>query len=350
MNPKLSIIVPVYRAEKTLEKCLDSLLAQPYKEIEIVLADDASPDTSGKLCDAYAQKYDCIKVLHKEHGGPTHTRKAGLAAASGDYISFVDSDDYVEPEMFEVMMQKITETDADICICGIVVDIDGKRTPMYGDMPEGLYDKTRLKQEVYPEMLFSEALQNPLITPSLCNKIFRKDIIEPVLSTADDSIFYGEDAACTYPCMLDAQRVYILQNRYYYVYRQTRRSITKSYDKRLLEKILALVDVLDKECSKRQYDVTMQLDNYAAVQLLFAVRSELLHNKELPLSGRVKKLKAYLSEPRFERVYETVRNGNLGKKVKTKIRLAEKKHLYLLFLLCFFKEKVLQLKGHYHEG
>lgn len=350
MNPKLSIIVPVYRAENTLEKCLDSLLAQPYRDMEIVLVEDASPDASGKLCDVYAQKYDCIKVLHKEHGGPTHTRKAGLAAASGDYISFVDSDDYVEPEMFEVMMQKITETDADICICGIVVDIDGKRTPMYGDMPEGLYDKTRLKQEVYPEMLFSEALQNPSITPSLCNKIFRKDIIEPVLSTADDSIFYGEDAACTYPCMLDAQRVYILQKRYFYVYRQTRKSITKSYDKRLLEKILTLVDVLDKECSKRQYDVSVQLDNYAAVQLLFAVRGELLHNKELSLARRVKKLKAYLSEPRFERVYETVRNGNLGKKVKTKIRLAEKKHLYLLFLLCFFKEKVLQLKGYYHEG
>ena len=93
MNPKLSIIVPVYRAENTLEKCLDSLLAQPYRDMEIVLVEDASPDASGKLCDAYAQKYDCIKVLHKEHGGPTHTRKAGLAAASGEYMSFVASDD-----------------------------------------------------------------------------------------------------------------------------------------------------------------------------------------------------------------------------------------------------------------
>ncbi len=117
-----------------------------------------------------------------------------------------------------------------------------------------------------------------------------------------------------------------------------------------VDKILTAGGNVGKECSKRQYDVSVQLDNYAAVQLLFAVRGELLHNKELSPAGRVKKLKAYLSEPRFERVYETVRNGNLGKKVKTKIRLAEKKQLYLLFLLCFFKEKVLQLKGHYHEG
>ncbi len=349
MNPKLSVIVPVYRTEDYLKECIESLIAQPYRDLEILLVDDASPDNCGKICDAYAQKHSFIKVIHKEHGGLVHTRKTGLTHASGDYITFVDSDDFIEPDMFEMMMKRITETGADICICGIIIEDDGKRTPMYDDMTEGLYDKTRLEQEVYPQMLFSETLQKPLIAPSLCNKIFRKDIIAPVLSMADDRIVYGEDASCTYPCMLDSKSVYVLQKGYY-IYRQTNTSITKKYDPLLLDKILLLVETLERECSKRQYDVSVQLDNYAAVQLLFAVRGELLHNKELPPAGRVKKLKAYLSEPRFERVYETVRNGNLGKKVKTKIRLAEKKQLYLLFLLCFFKEKVLQLKGHYHEG
>ena len=105
MNPKLSVIIPVYNAEKFLDKCINSILNQPYKDLEIVLVDDSSTDASAAICDGYAENYDFIKVIHKEHGGPIHTRKTGFLNSCGEYVSYIDSDDYIEPGMYEYMMK-----------------------------------------------------------------------------------------------------------------------------------------------------------------------------------------------------------------------------------------------------
>ncbi len=127
MNPKLSVIIPVYNAEKFLDKCINSILNQPYKDLEIVLVDDSSTDASAAICDGYAENYDFIKVIHKEHGGPIHTRKAGFLNSCGEYVSYIDSDDYIEPRMYEYMMKKILEHDADIGISDIVIETENSR-------------------------------------------------------------------------------------------------------------------------------------------------------------------------------------------------------------------------------
>ena len=101
----ISIIVPVYKAEKYLSRCVDSILGQTYKDLEVILVDDGSPDGSGVLCDAYAAKDSRVRVIHKENGGVSTARNVGLDAAGGDYISFVDSDDYVDPDMYEKMVK-----------------------------------------------------------------------------------------------------------------------------------------------------------------------------------------------------------------------------------------------------
>ena len=97
MTPKISVIVPVYKVEAYLPRCVESLLSQTYKDFEIILVDDGSPDTCPAMCDAYAKKYSNIHVLHKENGGLSDARNAGVTIAKGEYVTFVDSDDYVHP-------------------------------------------------------------------------------------------------------------------------------------------------------------------------------------------------------------------------------------------------------------
>ena len=114
----ISIIVPIYKTEKYLPRCIESILAQTYKNIELILVDDGSPDDSGKICDDYAKKDARIKVVHKENGGLSSARNAGLDVATGDLISFVDSDDFVSSAMMQTMLEKLQAEQADLCICG----------------------------------------------------------------------------------------------------------------------------------------------------------------------------------------------------------------------------------------
>ena len=116
---KVSIVIPVYNMQKYLDKCMESVLAQTLRDIEIVLVDDGSHDDSPKMCDAYAQKDPRVKVVHKENGGLTSAWKRGSLEATGDYIGYVDSDDYIENDMYERMYERAAATDADIVCCGL---------------------------------------------------------------------------------------------------------------------------------------------------------------------------------------------------------------------------------------
>ena len=124
MIPEISVIVPVYKVEAYLPRCVESLLSQTYKDFEIILVDDGSPDTCPAMCDAYAKKYSNIHVLHKENGGLSDARNAGMTAAKGEYVTFVDSDDYVHPAYLEMLMQGIRQG-ADFSVCGFIEVYDG---------------------------------------------------------------------------------------------------------------------------------------------------------------------------------------------------------------------------------
>lgn len=114
----ISVIVPVYKVEKYLDRCVQSIVDQTYRNLEIILVDDGSPDNCGAMCDAWAEKDSRIKVIHKENGGLSDARNAGMAAATGEYIAFVDSDDWIEPEMYQRLYDALITTDSDIASCG----------------------------------------------------------------------------------------------------------------------------------------------------------------------------------------------------------------------------------------
>ena len=118
MNDLISIIVPVYNVEQYLDRCVKSLLQQTYKNLEIILVDDGSPDRCGQMCDNYAKLDSRVLVIHKENGGLSDARNAGLSHAHGEYIAFVDSDDYIEADMISELYNACHNQDADIVVCG----------------------------------------------------------------------------------------------------------------------------------------------------------------------------------------------------------------------------------------
>lgn len=123
---EISIIVPVYNVEQYLEKCVDSILNQTFKDFELILVDDGSPDNSGAICDQYAEKDSRVRVIHKENGGLSDARNAGIDVAKGKYLGFIDSDDYIAEDMYELLYTNIIKEDANLSICGIYHVYEGK--------------------------------------------------------------------------------------------------------------------------------------------------------------------------------------------------------------------------------
>ena len=130
MNPVISIIVPVYKVESCLRQCLDSICAQTLREIEIILVDDGSPDNCGKICDEYAARDSRIRVIHQKNGGLSAARNAGIAVARADILGFVDSDDWIEPDMFALLYHDLVKEEADIAVCGKFCHKNGTVTPL----------------------------------------------------------------------------------------------------------------------------------------------------------------------------------------------------------------------------
>lgn len=231
----ISIIVPIYNIVAYLSQCLDSLINQTFAELEIILVDDGSTDGCGELCDSYGRRDPRIVVLHKENGGLVSARKAGLKAASGQYIAYVDGDDWVEPDMCEQMYSIMTEQDVDVVLCGHYEDTGNVRKEVFHDVPEGRYGKQELLEFVYPQMASRETFFQCGILPMLCIKLFRRECVERFQLAVDERIVMGEDAACVWPCLLNVDSIYVMHQCLYH-YRQSTSSMIKKRPKMELER------------------------------------------------------------------------------------------------------------------
>ena len=164
---KLSIIVPIYNVEPYLRKCIDSILAQTFTDFECILVDDGSPDNCPTICDEYAKKDSRIRVIHKENGGLSDARNAGLDIAQGEYIGFVDSDDYILEDMYSQMILKMDLYHADIVVCGIEnIDENGNILENWQNLcGDSVYEKEEYINNLYPDI-------NRKLCGSVCNKLY----------------------------------------------------------------------------------------------------------------------------------------------------------------------------------
>ena len=133
MDSLISVIVPIYNVEKYLERCVESIINQTYKNLEIILVDDGSPDNCPQMCDDYAKKDSRIKVVHKKNGGLSDARNAGMKVATGEYVSFIDSDDYISLDFYETLLETIVDNDSDIVECSVVKFYENGKFDEYSD-------------------------------------------------------------------------------------------------------------------------------------------------------------------------------------------------------------------------
>lgn len=253
----ISVIVPIYKVEDFLHKCVDSIINQTYQDLEIILVDDGSPDNCGYICDEYAKKDSRIKVIHKKNGGLSDARNAGMDIATGDYISFIDSDDYIEENMYECMLNNLITENADICICGYkVVDYDGKIIKKISQ-----HNKVLIKDEAFFQLMEGNVFYAIMCNKLFSNRIFKnKELRFPVGKIHEDEFLihyiYGE---CNKICVLEA-------SLYNYISRDS--SIMHSQRKSNKE-----YDTVEMYLDRAYYFHKNNYENYAA-QLMIRVACE----------------------------------------------------------------------------
>lgn len=169
-NPLISVIVPIYNVEPYLCRCLDSLINQTYRALQIILVDDGSPDNCGKVCDEYSKLDSRITVIHKLNGGVSSARNTGLDAAKGDYIGWVDPDDWIEPDMFEYMLGKAMDNSADIVVCGRAEQYP-TRTVIKGWSEETIYTREQALEQLINDQALGSYLWDKLWRASLFDGI-----------------------------------------------------------------------------------------------------------------------------------------------------------------------------------
>lgn len=194
MSPKISIIVPVYKVEKYIHKCIDSILNQTFKDFELILVDDGSPDNCGKICDEYAKKDSRVIVIHKKNGGQATARNEGLEIARGEYIGFVDSDDYIEPDMYEFLYKMCVDNNCDIANCSSKIFFKD-RIKVNGGHGLIIHNTREAMRAVIEGYLYDECLWSKLI---------KKDLFKEL--RIPDKIAY-EDTAFTYKIIYRAKKV-----------------------------------------------------------------------------------------------------------------------------------------------
>ena len=187
---KVSIIVPVYNVEKYLERCVKSIVVQTYSNIEIILVDDGSPDNSGKMCDNLKKIDERIKVIHKKNGGLSSARLAGFEESTGKYISFVDSDDYVEPDMIAELVQSIEKYNAEIAICAYHTVHDNNVTTSFLPYGRNVLQGRKIITKDYIIPLFGTGRKGEINIPGFtCIRLYHKALLKPEFFLSERDYF-----------------------------------------------------------------------------------------------------------------------------------------------------------------
>lgn len=276
----VSIIVPIYNVEEYLRKCIDSIINQTYANLEIILVDDGSPDNCPRICDEYADKDSRIKVIHKENGGLSDARNAGMKIATGEYVCFVDSDDWISELMVENLVMHANKNKADVVECNIIKVYDDHIENDNED-EYAVYTDNKAIMEAY--------IKYYRIKTVVWNKLYKRTIIEDIPFEVGK---YNEDEFFTYK-ILSKAKVLVHINDYYYYYKQRHNSIMG--EKFSLRKLDSLEGTVERALFIKEYypDLYCFCLQNVTFKCIFSYQ-ELLKNKELDRDRKArKKVKKY---------------------------------------------------------
>lgn len=241
----VSIIVPVYNSNLYLDECLESIINQTYKFIEIILVNDGSTDNSQEICNHYARKDNRVTVISQSNKGVVLARKQGIRNAHGEYITFIDSDDYIAKDYIQTMLNNIG--DSDMVTSALIL----KDRIWEDEIDEGIYDIS-FKSEVINNMIYKKGTSKNGLVTHITIKLFRTDIVKKMMDTVDDYVYYGEDAEFVYKYILRCNKVTITKYKGYY-YRENESSITHVVHDDFLISVNRMYLSLKEDFEKSQY-------------------------------------------------------------------------------------------------
>lgn len=226
-NEMISVIVPVYNVAQYLPDCINSIVHQSYHNLEIFLIDDGSTDNSGEICAEYARIDSRIKVICQENKGVAEARNIGISHASGTYVSFVDADDWLEPDALEAMLGQMCGTD--ILISGYWKEQGNCKDKITGNTPAGLYLTEKQLEDFYKTMLYSSCGVFDDTLSSIWNKLFRMDLVRKFYKTLDTSLHYQEDTIFVYTYLLQCKSLSVSNGAYYHYRIREGSAVTSQY-------------------------------------------------------------------------------------------------------------------------
>lgn len=279
---KISIIVTVYNTEKYLVNCVETLIGQTYGNLEILLVDDGSTDGSGRLCDDLALKDKRIRVIHKENGGLISAWKRGVSESTGEYLCFVDSDDWVDLNMIEEMALRLSGNQKEIIASDYVIEReDGSSQCVWQELGPGEYDRTAIEQEVIPNLLGKE---HRYVCISRCMKLISRKLISDNCKYSDPVITTGEDTTIILPSLIDCERLVIMDHKAYYHYLYVTSSMIHKYDKKLYDNIRLLRQITrkilkDKFSGEKLSEMLKKADQEHIFMLFLVLKNEARGNK-----------------------------------------------------------------------
>lgn len=321
-NPLVTVVVPVYNVEKYLDRCIDSIVNQTYKNLEIILVDDGSPDNCPQLCDNWAEKDSRVKVIHKQNAGAGMARNTGIDNSNGSYILFVDSDDYIDLQTIEECILSITRTKSDVVMFGrYTVYSDGKtkETPVITD--KYYFSDSQVCDDILPGLFIHERG----IGISSCNKMFNLKIIK------DNNIKYkserdvlSEDAIFHLELFRYVKSVSVIPKGFYY-YFQNENSFSRTYKKDLQERNNKFLKQCIQICDN--YERNNRLRNYVCARYhIYALAGmKQIVNSDLPDSSKK------------EEVYKIFKDKTLNETLSSDVLNGEKKTLRLFYYLIRYK-------------
>lgn len=278
----ISVIVPIYNVENYLRKCVDSIINQTYKNLEIILVDDGSPDNCGKICNEYAQHDSRVKVIHKENGGLSDARNAGIDMAEGEYLAFVDSDDYIAEDMIEKLYKQLMKDNSDMSLCSF------KYFDESGDEILSRMDDSPIKNEIITgEQAVNKLLENnPWYFVVACNKLYKKELFRGIRFPKGK---IHEDEFVVHHLFYRCAKISCISEPLYH-YLQRRNSISNGTVS------VKRLDLIEAMYDRALFALEKGLNNivYASVALMAERLSNFIPNDEASLNRKKELYKLYL--------------------------------------------------------
>ena len=331
--PKISVIVPVYNGAEFLRSCVDSILAQSFCDLEIILVDDGSTDESPEICDRYAAQDKRVICIHQENAGAAAARNSGLKASTGKYIAFVDSDDWIDRDMYKTMVGAAEERSCDLVICDCLKESEAGSCIYTHELPGGYYDRDAMVAQYFPQLLMPDYMEYP-VTISNWLLLIRREIIEKNRLLFPEGMRFSEDLLFGSEVGYYAQSMTYLKGYTPYHYRQNPASVTHTAFKDKWPLLLELYRRIRKSFQeKADYDFTPQIQRCMLFFVYMAMNQRLA--AKLPLKQFFREVSAVLDYPEVREALAQIKIGHLNISWKLKITslIYQKKYLRPALLL-----------------